>query len=65
MKITTVNFSENTTSLHRRDKFVRRLDDFPELAQALRDGNLLTARLLFAQLFDGEDWNEALTSRPS
>jgi len=64
MKITTANFSETATSLHRPDSTVRRLDDFPELAQALRDGNLLAARLLFAQLFDG-DWNETLTSRPS
>jgi hypothetical protein len=36
------------------DKIVRRLDDFPELAQALRDGNQVSARLLFAQLFDIE-----------
>lgn len=34
------------------DKIVRRLDDFPELLHALRDGDLLTGRLFCAQLFD-------------
>ena len=34
------------------DKTVRRLDDFPELLHALRDGDLLTGRLFCAQLFD-------------
>ncbi len=34
------------------DKTVRRLDDFPELVHALRDGDLLTGRLFCAQLFD-------------
>ena len=34
------------------DKIVRRLDLFPELVQALRDGDLLTGRLFCAQLFD-------------
>ena len=30
---------------------VCKLDDFPELLEALRDGDLLTARLFCAQLF--------------
>jgi hypothetical protein len=34
------------------EKTVRRLDDFPELLHALRDGDLLTGRLFCAQLFD-------------
>jgi len=34
------------------DKIVRRLDLFPELLQALRDGDLLTGRLFCAQLFN-------------
>ncbi len=47
-----------------RDKIVRRLDEFPELVEALRNGDRVSARLLFAQLFDGEDWTEALPSKP-
>jgi hypothetical protein len=35
----------------RGDKIVRRLDEFPELEKALRDGDLLTGRLFCAQLF--------------
>ena len=42
---------ENPVPLH-TDKIVRRLDLFPELVQALRDGDLLTGRLFCAQLFD-------------
>ena len=34
------------------DKTVRRLDEFPELLHALRDGDLQTGRLFCAQLFD-------------
>ena len=34
------------------DKIVRRLDEFPELLHALRDGDLLTGRLFCAQLFN-------------
>jgi len=34
------------------DKIVRRLDEFPELLQALRDGDLLTVRFFWEQLFD-------------
>jgi hypothetical protein len=33
-------------------KTVRRLDEFPELEKALRDGDLLTGRLCCAELFD-------------
>ena len=33
------------------DKTVRRLDDFPELLHALRDGDLQTGRRFCAQLF--------------
>jgi paraquat-inducible protein B len=36
----------------RGGKTVRRLDEFPELEKALRDGDLLTGRLCCAQLFD-------------
>jgi len=36
----------------RGGKTVRRLDEFPELEKALRDGDLLTGRLFCAQLFD-------------
>lgn len=36
---------------HHTDKTVRRLDEFPELLQALRDGDLLMVRLFCAQLF--------------
>ncbi len=42
--------SANPVLLH-GDKIVRRLDEFPELLQALRDGDLLTGRLFCAQLF--------------
>jgi hypothetical protein len=36
----------------RGHKIVRRLDEFPELIQALRDGDLMTGRCYCAQLFD-------------
>lgn len=39
---------------HHGDKIVRRLDEFPELLQALRDGDLSTVRLIWAQLFSIE-----------
>jgi hypothetical protein len=45
-----INF-ENPLSLH-TNKIVRRLDEFPELLEALRDGDLLTVRFLWAQLCD-------------
>ena len=34
------------------EKIVRRLEDFPELMQALRGGDLLTGRLLCAEVFN-------------
>jgi hypothetical protein len=39
-------------SSFRGGKIVRRLDEFPELVAALRDGDVLTGRLCCAQLFD-------------
>jgi len=42
------------------DKTVRRLDDFPELLHALRDGDLLTGRIFCAQLFDRDGWRSHL-----
>ena len=39
---------------HHGDKIVRRLVDFPELLQALRDGDLSTVRFLWEQLCDGQ-----------
>jgi hypothetical protein len=45
----------NTLKSGFRDgKIVRRLDEFPDLEKALRDGDLLTGRLCCAQLFDFE-----------
>ena len=44
---------EHPTSLH-TDKIVRRLEDFPELLQALSDGDLSAVRFLWAQLCDGQ-----------
>jgi hypothetical protein len=41
-------------SSFRGGKIVCRLDEFPELVEALRDGDLLTGRLCCAQLFDFE-----------
>jgi len=41
-----------------------RLDEFPELVQALRNGDGLSARSLFAQLFESDNWNEALNAHP-
>jgi hypothetical protein len=51
MSTPSVRISEYPISL-RADKIVRRLDDFPELLQALRDGDLPTLRLIWAQLVD-------------
>ena len=42
---------ENQIPLH-ADKIVRRLDEFPELQQALRDGDLARVRFLWEQLVD-------------
>jgi len=46
---------ENPIFLHGDgEKIVFKLDLFPELIQALRDGDLLTGRLFCAQLFDSK-----------
>jgi len=50
----------NTNSQNPNDKTVRRLDDFPELLHALREGDLLTGRLFCAQLFDCDGWRSHL-----
>ena len=34
------------------DKTVRRLDNYPELMRALRDGDVLSGRMLCERLFD-------------
>jgi hypothetical protein len=49
---------ENPRSLH-SDRTVRKLDAFPELVQALRDGDLLTARLFCARLFNLDERQDA------
>ena len=36
------------------DKTVRRLDHYPELMRALRDGDVLSGRMLCARLFDSD-----------
>jgi len=46
----TTLISENAVAPH--GKIVRRLDNFPELMRALRGGDLLTGRLLCAQVFN-------------
>ena len=53
MATLSVKIDEQTVALH-TDKIVRRLDDFPELVRALRDGDLLTGRSFCARLFDGD-----------
>ena len=53
MATLSVKIDEQTVTLH-TDKIVRRLDDFPELVRALREGDLLTGRLFCARLFDGD-----------
>jgi hypothetical protein len=53
MATLSVKIDEQTVTLH-TDKIVRRLDDFPELVRALRDGDLLTGRSFCARLFDGD-----------
>ena len=44
-KVTTARFVHT-------DKIVRRLDEFPELTKALREGDLATVSILCAQLFE-------------
>lgn len=53
MATLSVKIDEQTVALH-TDKIVRRLDDFPELVRALREGDLLTGRSFCARLFDGD-----------
>ena len=45
---------DNRVLLH-SETTVRRLEDFPELLQALRDGDLATVRLLWEQLFECDE----------
>jgi len=46
---------EDQQPLNQPDKIIPKLENFPELVEALRDGNQVRARLLFAQLFDGDN----------
>ena len=46
------NIDDKTLFARHTDKIVQKLDDFPELLQALRDADLLTARLFCARLFN-------------
>jgi hypothetical protein len=46
-----MRYMDTLKSVDGGGKIVRRLDEFPELKQALRDGDLLTGRLFCAQLF--------------
>jgi hypothetical protein len=41
------NVGEDSASPHLADKSVRRLDQLPELVQALREGDLMTGRLFW------------------
>jgi hypothetical protein len=50
MTIMTTSITENAVVPPR--KIVRRLDEFPELMQALRRGDLPAGRLLCAQVFN-------------
>jgi hypothetical protein len=52
MTMENTKVGEDIPSPHLDNKIVRRLDEFPELVQALRDGDLVTGRLFCAQLFD-------------
>ena len=47
------------------DATVRKLDEFPELLEALRDGDLLTARSVCAQLFGIDPRRGVLTLEKS
>ena len=53
MATATTAKADNPFPIH-TDTIVRRLDLFPELLQALRDGDLLAGRLFCADLFDCE-----------
>jgi len=60
-------YSQLQFQLRRGDRIVRRIDDYPELDQALRDGDLSTARVLCARLFDlrQEKVSKTPASRPT
>jgi hypothetical protein len=65
MATPSVKIDEHPVSLH-TDKTVRRLDLFPELLQALRDGDVLTGRLFRAELFDCDaQQNRLVMSTPT
>jgi len=52
----TIMSTTGTNGENQTDKTVRRLEDFPELLHALRDGDVLTGLLFCAQMFacDGQ-----------
>jgi len=52
--VLTAKIRENQSSPNPPDKIIRKLEDFPELVEALRNGNQVRARLLFAQLFESD-----------
>jgi len=52
--VPTAKIRENQSSPNPTDKIIRKLEDFPELVEALRNGNQVRARLLFAQLFESD-----------
>jgi hypothetical protein len=51
MATATTAKADNPFPIH-TDTIVRRLDLYPELMQALRDGDLLTGRMFCARLFN-------------
>jgi hypothetical protein len=51
MATATTAKADNPFPIH-TDTIVRRLDLFPELVRALRDGDLLAGRVFCAELFD-------------
>jgi hypothetical protein len=59
----------NTSSnchLDSSDRIVRRIDDYPELSKALREGDVSTARQLCAALFSGpQDRKDPMSCRPA
>jgi hypothetical protein len=59
MAMASGRIDENPVPLQ-NEKIVRRLDAFPELLQALRDCDLLTARLFCAQLFNLDSQQSSL-----
>jgi len=51
---TTVDANVEKSVVSGRDRIVRRLDEYPELKKALRNGDVPTGRYLCAQLFSAE-----------